>query len=141
MPRGTLANTLAKSEPGTLRYQHVRERREESIRAFDARIPRVRMSSSRKGLDATLKARLFVVTRPDAAENPFHKTEGSGKIMAHRRRRKVPKMSAEDRQRTLNELDAWCRRERKGRHTWARLGDVSGFTRQVLSNHPDIVER
>lgn len=61
--------------------------------------------------------------------------------MTDRRRRKVPKMSAEDKQRVLHELDAWCRHERKGRLTWARLEDVSGFTRQALSSHPDILER
>lgn len=66
-----LANTLAKCEPGTLRYQHVRERREELIRAFDARMPRVRATSARKGLEPALKARLFEITRPDAVENPF----------------------------------------------------------------------
>ncbi len=66
-----LANTLAKCEPGTLRYQHVRERREELIRAFEARMPRVRAGCIRKGLESTLKARLFAITRPDAAENPF----------------------------------------------------------------------
>ncbi len=69
-----LGNTLAKCEPGTLRYQHIRERREELIRAFEGRMPRVRTSSGRKGLDAVLKARLFVVTRPDAVENPFQTT-------------------------------------------------------------------
>ena len=57
------------------------------------------------------------------------------------KRRKVPKMSAADKQRVLHELDAWCRGERVGRLTWARLEEVSGFTRQALSSHPDIVER
>ena len=66
-----VANTLTKCEPGTLRYQHVRERREELLRAFDARMPRVRAASTRKGLEPTLKARLFDVTRTDAIENPF----------------------------------------------------------------------
>ena len=30
-------------------------------------------------------------------------------------------MSNEDKQGVLHELDAWCRRERVGRLTWARL--------------------
>lgn len=57
------------------------------------------------------------------------------------KRRKVPKMSPEHRQKVLHELDAWCRRERPGRLTWARVEEMSGFTRQALSNHRDIVER
>lgn len=61
--------------------------------------------------------------------------------MIPKRRHKVPKMSAEDKQRVLHELDAWCRRERHGRLTWSRLEEVSGFTRQALSGHQEIVER
>ncbi len=57
------------------------------------------------------------------------------------KRRKVPKISPVDKQRLLHELDAWCRRERHGRLTWARLEEMSGFTRQALSSHPDVVER
>lgn len=58
-----------------------------------------------------------------------------------RKRRRVPKMSNEDKQGVLHELDAWCRRERVGRLTWARLEEASGFTRQALSSHLEIVER
>lgn len=57
-----------------------------------------------------------------------------------RKRRKFPKMSNEDKLKILHELDAWCRRERAGRLTWARLEEVSGFTRQALSSHQDVVE-
>jgi len=58
-----------------------------------------------------------------------------------RKRSRFPKMSNEDKQGVLHELDAWCRRERAGRLTWARLEELSGFTRQALSSHPEIVER
>lgn len=61
--------------------------------------------------------------------------------MGPKRGRKVLKMSTEDKQRVLHELDAWCRGERPGRLTWVRLEEVSGFTRQALSSHREIVER
>lgn len=57
------------------------------------------------------------------------------------RKRKVPKMSAEDVQRALHELDAWCRGEREGRLTWDRLAQVVRFTRQALSSHEEIAKR
>lgn len=50
-------------------------------------------------------------------------------------------MSAEDIQKVLHELDAWCRRERTGRLRWRHLEDVSGFTRQALSSHSEIAVR
>lgn len=66
-----LADVLSKCEPGTLRYQHVRERREAFIRVMDGRIPKSRSVSRRKGLDAELKARLALVVTPGADGNPF----------------------------------------------------------------------
>lgn len=61
--------------------------------------------------------------------------------MAPKRRIKVPKITPDDKQKILHELDAWYRGERAGRLTWAQLERVSGFTRQALSNHREIVER
>lgn len=66
-----LADVLSKCEPGTLRYQHVRERREAFVRAMNARIPKSHSVSRRKGLSPELKTRLAMVTAPGAAENPF----------------------------------------------------------------------
>jgi integrase len=66
-----LADVLSKCEPGTLRYQHIRERRDGFIRAMNARIPRSHPSSHRKGLSAELKSRLALVVTPGSPENPF----------------------------------------------------------------------
>lgn len=66
-----LADVLSKCEPGTLRYQHMRERREAFIRAMNARIPKSHSTSRRKGLNPDLKARLALVATPGSAENPF----------------------------------------------------------------------
>ena len=66
-----LAEVLLKCEPGTLRYQHVRERREAFIHAMNGRIPKARSRPSRKGLQESLKARLIAVTAPGSPENPF----------------------------------------------------------------------
>jgi hypothetical protein len=56
-------------------------------------------------------------------------------------RRKVPKMSTADVEKVLQELDAWCRRERPGRLTWERLEEFAGFTRQALSANESIAQR
>jgi integrase len=69
----SLAAVLSRCEPGTLRYQHVRERREEIHRAMTGRIPKTRSTSMRKGLEPHLKQRLFDVVRPGSAENPFQR--------------------------------------------------------------------
>lgn len=66
-----LADVLSKCEPGTLRYQHVRERREAFIRAMDGRMPKSHSVSRRKGLDAELKARLARVVTLGFNGNPF----------------------------------------------------------------------
>lgn len=58
-----------------------------------------------------------------------------------RKQRKVPKMTPEDVQNVLHELDAWCRGERPGRLGWKFLVAFSGFSRQALSSHDEIAER
>jgi len=58
-----------------------------------------------------------------------------------RRKRKVPKISRDDKQKTLDELDAWCRGERRGQITWKRLVAAVGFTRQAWSERDDVAER
>lgn len=58
-----------------------------------------------------------------------------------KKRRTLPKISDVDTARVLEELDAWCRRERPGKLTWAALEDFSGFSRQSLSTHSEIKER
>jgi len=54
--------------------------------------------------------------------------------------RKTPKMSVDDIDRVIAELDAWRRGERAGRLTWKRLEATSGFTRQALSAKDTICE-
>jgi hypothetical protein len=65
------ANVLSKCEPGTLRYQHVRERRDAFVRAMNGGMPKSYSTSNRKGLEESLKARPFAVVAVGAAENPF----------------------------------------------------------------------
>jgi hypothetical protein len=48
-----LANVLSQCEPGTLRYQHVRERRDEFMRAMDGRMPKINDTSTVRGLEPT----------------------------------------------------------------------------------------
>jgi integrase len=66
-----LANLLSSCEPGTMRYQHVRERRDEFIRAMDGRVPKIRKGNRRKGLVLELKTRLHNIVAPGSPENPF----------------------------------------------------------------------
>jgi integrase len=70
----SLAEVLSKCEPGTLRYQHVRERRDAFIRAMNGRIPKTHSRSSRKGLEAPLRVRLIAVTAPESLENPYQQS-------------------------------------------------------------------
>lgn len=58
-----------------------------------------------------------------------------------KRPRSLPRLSVETVAKILDELDAWCRRERVGKLTWQRLEDFSGFSRQSLSAHDDIKQR
>ena len=66
-----LDNVLSQCEPGTLRYHHVRERRDEFIRAMNGRMPKTSTHSSRKGLEPEAKSRLFAIVTPRSLENPF----------------------------------------------------------------------
>ena len=66
-----LSNVLARCEPGSLRYEHVRERRADIATEINSRIPPTHGSGKRYGLTPKLKQRLFDVTRPGAIENPF----------------------------------------------------------------------
>ena len=66
-----LDNVLSQCEPGTLRYHHVRERRNEFARAMNGRMPKTSSHSSRKGLEPEAKSRLLAVVAPGSPENPF----------------------------------------------------------------------
>jgi hypothetical protein len=66
-----LSNVLARCEPGSLHYQHIRERRSDLATEMNSRIPPTHGSGKRLGLTPELKQRLFDVTRPGAIENPF----------------------------------------------------------------------
>jgi len=58
-----------------------------------------------------------------------------------KKRRAMPKIKDADVARILDELDAWCRRERPGKLTWAVLEKLSGFSSQSLSAHSEIQRR
>jgi len=58
-----------------------------------------------------------------------------------KKRRGLPKIGDAARVEILDELDAWCRRERPGKLTWQRLEEFSGFSRQSLSAHDELKRR
>ena len=68
-----LVEVLSTREPGTLRYQHVRDAHETFVRAMNGRIPKTHARSSRKGLDEAQRYRLSAVTKPGSPENPFQR--------------------------------------------------------------------
>ena len=75
-----LDEAMSAAEFGSMRYQHLRERRDALYRKITSRIP-ITGRAKKKGLEPQLLERLWSISHPDSEENPFQP--------AHRRRNQL----------------------------------------------------
>lgn len=69
-----LETVLRQCEPGSLRFEHVRQQRDHFIRAINARTPASRTTANKEGLEPSLWHRLLTVTAAESVDNPFQTT-------------------------------------------------------------------